>query len=407
VFPRISPVWGAILEYVGLDLVGESEQLLEEAVSLRRAIHSAPELGLELPATQGLIVNSLEALGLAVHKGERVSSVTTIIDGTEPGPTILLRADMDALPLKEDTGLDFASNVEGKMHACGHDAHVAMLLAAAQLLVRHRGELSGRVVLMFQPGEEGFAGARSMIEEGLLERYGSIDRAHALHITPVFDSGVIATRPGTLMASSDAFKVTVTGRGGHASTPADAVDPVPVACELVMALQAMVTRRVSVFDPGVLTIGSISAGTTTNVIPEKAVILGTIRAVSEATRAQILEGLSRVSEHVAAAHGCTSLIDQVAVSYPVTVNAESESERMLAVAERLLGADRRMRMPSPVMGAEDWSFVMQKLPGAMAFLGAKPAGDGPVAPNHSNRMMIDESAMAAGIALHAALALAG
>jgi amidohydrolase len=387
------------------NLVQESEQLLEDAVSLRRAIHVQPELGLELPATQSLIVESLEALGLQVHKGDQVSSVIATIEGTSPGPTVLLRADMDALPLNEDTGLDFSSRVGGQMHACGHDAHVAMLVGAAHLLVRHRKELPGRVVLMFQPGEEGFAGARHMIEEGLLERYGTIDRAHALHITPVFASGVIATRPGTLMASADSFKVTVTGRGGHASTPADALDPVPVACELVGALQSMVTRRVSVFDPGVLTVASVSAGTTTNVIPEKAVIMGTIRAVSEATRAVILEGLARVSEHVAAAHGCTSSVEELAVSYPVTINAQAESERMLQVAEDLLGADRSLQMPTPVMGAEDWSFILQKLSGAMAFLGAKPPGDGIVAPNHSNRMVIDETAMATGIALHAALAL--
>jgi amidohydrolase len=397
----------AILGTVAINLAEESEQVLEDAVSLRRALHCRPELGLELPATQQLVVDSLEALGLEVHKGERVSSVVATIEGETAGPTVLLRADMDALPLIEDTGLAFSSDVDGMMHACGHDAHVAMLVGAAKLLVRHREELPGRVVLMFQPGEEGFAGARHMIEEGLLERYGPIDRAHALHITPLFETGVIATRPGTLMASADAFKVTVTGRGGHASSPADALDPVPVACELVGALQSMVTRRVSVFDPGVLTVASVSAGTTTNVIPEKAVIMGTIRAVSEATRAVILEGLARVSEHVCAAHGCTSTIEQVAVSYPVTINSQAESERMLGVAEDLLGADRSLRMPSPVMGAEDWSFVLQKLSGAMAFLGAKPPGDGPVAPNHSNRMVIDESAMASGIALHAALALAG
>ncbi|MDA4133111.1 MAG: amidohydrolase, partial [Thaumarchaeota archaeon] len=213
---------------MAVDLVEESEQLLEDAVSLRRAIHAQPELGLELPLTQSLIADSLEALDLEVHKGERVSSLVATIEGGTPGPTVLLRADMDALPLNEDTGLDFSSGVAGRMHACGHDAHVAMLVGAAQLLVRHRNDLSGRVVLMFQPGEEGFAGARHMIEEGLLERYGTIDRAHALHITPIFASGVIATRPGTLMASADAFRVTVTGRGGHASTPADALDPVPV-----------------------------------------------------------------------------------------------------------------------------------------------------------------------------------
>jgi amidohydrolase len=221
----------------------------------------------------------------------------------------------------------------------------------------------------------------------------------------VIPAGMVATRGGALMASSDAFVLTVTGRGGHASTPSDALDPVPVACEIVGALQTMITRTVPVFDPGVLTVASISAGTTTNVIPETAVIRGTIRAVSEPTRVLVLQGLGRVAQHVAAAHGCTSRIDPVAVSYPVTVNDEAAAVRMLEVASELIGSDLTVAMPSPVMGAEDWSFVLQKLPGAMAFLGAQPPGDGPVAPNHSNRMVIEEKAMATGIAMHAALAL--
>jgi amidohydrolase len=207
------------------------------------------------------------------------------------------------------------------------------------------------------------------------------------------------------MASSDAFSVTVRGRGGHASRPEDALDPIPVACEIVGALQSMVTRRVPVFDPGVLTVSSIKAGTTSNVIPETAVILGTIRAVSNLTRSIILEGMNRVSQHVAAAHGCTVEIEQIAVSYPVTVNSEEGSERMLEVATALIGENRTVRMPAPIMGAEDWSFVLDKVPGAMAFLGAMPKGPGPVAGNHSNRMVIDEDAMATGIAIHAAIAL--
>jgi amidohydrolase len=387
-------------------LVAEAEELLGDAVVLRRALHENPEIGLDLPRTQQAVLAALDGLGLELNTGERVSSVVAVLEGAAPGPSTLLRADMDALPMTEDTGLEYSSRTEGAMHACGHDAHVAMLVQAARVLTERRSTLPGRVVFMFQPGEEGYAGARCMLEEGLIERHGPIDRAHALHITPLIPTGVIATRSGTFMASSDAFKVTVTGRGGHASTPADAVDPIPVACEIVGALQSMITRRVSVFDPAVLTVASITAGTTTNVIPETAVIQGTVRAVSDQSRATVLEGLDRVVQHVSAAHGCAATITPIAVSYPVTVNSGPDSERMLEVASSVFGDDRAVRMPSPVMGAEDWSFVLRQVPGAMAFLGARPPGDGPVAPNHSNRMTIDESAMSTGIALFVALALA-
>jgi hippurate hydrolase len=391
---------------VSATLIAEARELLGDAVVLRRAIHENPEIGLDLPATQRAVLASLDGLGLELHTGESVSSVVAVLEGASPGPTTLLRADMDALPMTEDTGLDFSSRTAGAMHACGHDAHVAMLVEAARMLADRRSRLPGRVVFMFQPGEEGYAGARFMLEEGLVERHGPIDRAHALHITPLIPSGAVATRSGTFMASSDAFVVVVTGRGGHASTPHDALDPIPVACEIVGALQSMITRRVSVFDPAVLTVASITAGTTSNVIPETAVIRGTVRAVSDQSRQTALDGLERVVEHVAAAHGCTATIAPMAVSYPVTVNSGPDADRMIEVASSMFGEERAVRLPSPVMGAEDWSFVLQRVPGAMAFLGARPPGDGPVAPNHSNRMIIDEDAMSTGIALHVALALA-
>ncbi len=208
-----------------------------------------------------------------------------------------------------------------------------------------------------------------------------------------------------MMASADAFEMTITGKGGHASMPHDAVDPVPVACELVMALQSMITRRVSVFDPAVLTIASISTGTTNNVIPERAVLQGTIRATSEGARRIALDGLARVAEHVCAAHLCEVSSSWI-MDYPVTINSEEAAERTLKVAGELLGPARVLRMPTPVMGAEDWSYVLQKVPGNMAFLGAAPAGVATPAPNHSNRMMIDETAMVTGIALHVAMATA-
>jgi amidohydrolase len=386
-------------------LLDEAEGGLPEAVALRRRLHAHPELGLELPLTQRAVLEALDGLGLEISVGERTTSVTAVLDGDRPGPTTLLRGDMDALPMPEDTDLPFSSEVDGVMHACGHDAHVAMLAGAVRLLAARRHALAGRVVFMFQPGEEGFAGARLMLEEGLLERAGPVDRAFAIHITPLFPTGSVATRAGTLMASADSFTVTVTGRGGHASMPHDAVDPVPVACEIVTALQAMVTRRLPAFDPAVVTVASIRAGTTSNVIAERAVLEGTVRAVSESSREIALEGVRRVVEHVAAAHLCSAEVDVTEVGYPVTVNDEAAADRALRVATALVGPEHTLRMPTPVMGAEDWSFVLQRVPGSMVFLGAAPVGVDRPAPNHSNRMVIDEAAMATGIALLAAMAL--
>jgi hippurate hydrolase len=388
------------------DLVTEASSLVDDAVELRRRIHQHPEIGLDLPVTQEAVLDALDGLGLDLATGAGTTSVIATLEGDRPGPTTLLRADMDALEMPEDTGLEFASGVDGKMHACGHDAHVAMLVGAARLLTAHRSELGGRVVLMFQPGEEGYGGARVMLSEGLLSAYGAVDRAFAIHITPVIQSGLVACRGGTMLASCDEFQIKVIGQGGHASMPHDATDPVPVACEIVTAIQAMVTRTVPAFDPAVVTVTRIEAGTAFNVIPETVTCDGTIRSVSDRSRDRAIDGLRRVAEHVAAAHGCQAEVDLIDDRhYPVTVNDPGAADRTLAVAQGLIGPERVLRMPSPVMGAEDWSYVLQQVPGSMAFLGAAPPGVAHPAPNHSNRMVIDEPAMATGIALHAAMAL--
>jgi hippurate hydrolase len=281
-----------------------------------------------------------------------------------------------------------------------------MLAGAARLLHARRAELAGRVVFMFQPGEESYGGAKVMLDEGLLERHGPLQRAFAVHVTPMLPAGCVATRGGTLMASADELQITVTGEGGHASMPHDAVDPVPVACEIVTALQTMITRRIPVFDPGVLTVSRVQAGTTSNVIPHAAVLEGTVRAVSEASRSKVIEGARHVAEHVAAAHRCRAELRLLSGSYPVTVNDDESAALTLGLAGALFGADRALPMPTPVMGAEDWSYVLQQVTGAMAFLGAAPAGVEHPAPNHSDRFLIEETAMSTGIALHAAVALA-
>ena len=376
---------------------------MDDAVALRRHLHRRPELGLDLPDTQAAVVEALDGLGMAVTTGTSTTSVVAVMDGERPGPTLLLRADMDALPMHEDTGLDYASERDDAMHACGHDAHVAMLVGAARVLHERRGELAGRIAFAFQPGEEGHHGARHMLEEGLLDGDGAPSAAFAIHITPTIPSGWIATRPGPFMASADVLRITVRGRGGHASMPHQAVDPIPVACEIVGAIQSMVTRRVDAFDPAVVTIAKIQSGTTSNVIPESAELTGTIRTVSEHTRNQVLDGLRQLAGGIAGAHGADAEVE-VEEGYPVTVNDEDFAAFASDVAREVVGDACTVRMPSPVMGAEDFSYVLQRVPGAMVFLGASP-GRGPAAPNHSNRMVLDEGAMAAGIAMHTAVAL--
>ena len=391
------------------DVLAAAAAVLDDVVALRRDLHRRPELGLHLPVTQSRVLEALDGLPLTISTGERQSSIVADLDGGRPGPTILLRGDMDALPMREDTGLDFASEVEGAMHACGHDAHTAMLAGAARVLADRRGELAGRVRFFFQPGEEGHGGARIALEDGLLgatDGGEEVSWAFAIHQSPSIPSGVIATRGGPIMASADEFHVTLRGRAGHASMPHHANDPIPVACEIVQALQTWVTRRVDAFTPAVVTVARIRAGSTTNVIPDTARLDGTIRTVSRRVRDDAHAAVHRIAEHVAAAHDMTADVG-IAVGYPVTVNDGAAAEDVLATARWLVGDDLAVAMPSPVMGAEDFSYLTEKVPGAMAFLGTRPGGARPaeVAPNHSNLMVLDEGAMATGVALYAATAL--
>ena len=385
-------------------LLDEAKQLLPELVALRRAIHAEPELGLALPKTREKVLERLEALPLEIETHTRSSAVVATLRGAKPGRSILLRADMDALPMPEDTGLPFASKSPGVMHACGHDAHTAMLVGAAHLLAARRAEVRGSVVFMFQPGEEGHAGARVMLEEGLLEREPKPEAAFALHVAPEFRPGMIATRGGTLLASADVFEITVRGKGGHASMPHLCRDPIPGACAIVSALQTFVTRSIAATDPAVITVTMLRAGTTNNVIPETATLTGTIRAHSEAAREKAHEGVHRVADGVARAHGVEADVKLVP-GYPVTVNDGDFDGFVQSVARELLGERSVVELPAPFMGAEDFSFVLQQVTGSMAVIGMRPPGADAPAPCHSNRMKIDESGIAHGAALHAAVAL--
>jgi len=395
-------------------LRAEARDLLDEMTQLRRRLHQWPEIGNHLPLTREAVLESIEGLPLDLTLHESTSGIAAMLTCGKPGPTILLRGDMDALPMPEDTGLDFSSKVDNAMHACGHDTHTSMLVGAARLLAARADDLAGRVLFMFQPGEEGHHGARYMLDEGLLDvgahpldgSPSPVTGAFALHITSSSPVGYVATRSGPCMASSDTFSITVTGRGGHASEPHRALDPIPVACEIVQALQLMVTRRIDVFDPTIVTVSRITAGTTSNVIPETAEILGTIRAVSERTRSKVHDGIRRVAEGVAAAHDAGVDV-HVNLGYPVTVNGASFTDVSMDVARTVVGNDKVVRLPHPVMGAEDFSYVIEQVPGTMMFLGATPADRNlaNAAPNHSNRVYFDEQAMVDGAAIYAAVAM--
>ena len=394
-------------------VIDQAAGLLDDARSVRRDLHRWPEVGLDLPKTKDRVLEALDGLPLDITLHTTTSGIAALLTGDKPGPTVMLRGDMDALPMPEDTGLDYASQVDNVMHACGHDTHVAMLAGAARMLSERKSSIPGRVLFMFQPGEEGYGGAEYMLDEGLLDvppladgTPSPVSAAYAIHITSSMPAGMIGTKGGSVMASSDTFDIVITGKGGHASEPFRTFDPVPVACEVVQAIQAMVTRRFDIFDPTVVTVTRLIAGTAYNVIPEAARIQGTIRAISAKTRTSVHESIQRVADGVASAHGCNAETS-VNLGYPVTVNDPPSADFALDVAESIVGDKLVARMPNPVMGAEDFSYVLEKLPGAMVFLGGTPHNKDPrtAAPNHSNRVMFEEDAMTTGMALYSSLAL--
>ena len=373
-----------------------AQEIAPDLVALRRDLHRNPEIGLDLPDTQRRVLEALEGLDLEVSTGTGLSSVVAVLRGRAPGagegPVVLLRGDMDALPVLEEADVDYRSEREGAMHACGHDLHVAGLVGAARILGAMRDELAGDVVLMFQPGEEGPGGAEPMIEEGLLEAAGRpVDAAYAVHVTSAqYPLGQWFARPRELMASADTVSIKVTGAGGHGSEPHRALDPVPVLCEIVLALQTMVTRTFDAFDSVVLTVGRVTAGTKDNIIPDSGDLAATLRTFSAETRATAVAAIERVAHGVAAAHGMTAEVG-FSESYPATVNDEAEYDVALEAVTALFGAERYTEMPNPEMGSEDMSFVMERVPGAYLFVSACPAEDFDAAPdNHSPRAVFDD-----------------
>ncbi|MEU4512858.1 M20 family metallopeptidase [Nonomuraea wenchangensis] len=390
-----------------MSFMESAQDMRDELVQLRHSLHTTPELGLHLPRTQEKVLAALDGLPLEIRTGSALSSVTAVLRGGRPGPAVLLRGDMDALPVTEKNDLPFVSQLPGQMHACGHDLHTAMLAGAAHLLSARREELAGDVIFMFQPGEEGHEGAKYMIEEGVLEAAGERPvAAYGMHVvSSMLPNALFASRPGPIMAAADVFCVTVKGRGGHGSSPHRALDPIQAGCAMVTALQTMVTRTFDVFDPVVVTVGSFHGGSADNVIPDEARFEATVRTFSKENRTLVKRRLVELVEGIAAAHGMTAETS-FGMGYPVTVNDQDEAGFVGRTADELFGPGRYFVAPQPVMGSEDFSYVLERVPGAFVFLGACPPDlDPATAPyNHSPEARFDDAVLADGAALYASLA---
>ncbi|SEF34574.1 hippurate hydrolase [Amycolatopsis pretoriensis] len=389
-----------------MTLRSDAADLLDDLVALRRDLHRIPEIGLHLPRTQERVLTALDGLPLELSLGKNLSSITGVLRGGKPGGTVLLRGDMDALPVTENSGEEFSSTLDGAMHACGHDLHTAGLVGAARLLAARREELAGDVVFMFQPGEEGWDGAGRMIEEGVLTASGKhVDAAYGLHVSAAsYAKGHFVARPGTLMAASGALEVRVLGDGGHGSSPHDARDPIPAACEMVTALQTMVTRTFDVFDPVVITVGSFHAGTRRNIIPDDAKFEATLRSFSPEVAARVGERAVQVCQGIAQAHGLDIEVTYEP-EYPATVNDAAAYDFVADTIRDVFGEERFTEMADPITGSEDFSRVLERVPGAYLFLGACPTDPESAPDNHSPRARFDDSVLGDGAALLAELAV--
>ena len=376
------------------------ERLISDVVAFRRDFHMHPELAFEEHRTSGIIADRLRTLGYNVHTGIAGTGVVGVLRGNKPGRTIMLRADMDALPIEEENDHAYRSQSTGKMHACGHDGHVAILLGAAELIAADRERLPGTTCLVFQPAEEGHGGARVMVEEGLIERF-SIERAYGLHLNAKYQTGVVGVREGPFYASSDSIEIDVLGKGGHGSAPHDAIDPIYTAANFITSVQQVVSRHVDPLEPAVVTIASIHGGTIHNVIPRTVRMLGTVRAFSDDVRNAMPERIERVLKSCCDAMGAEYDFKYL-WRYPVTSNDEHQARYVRALAERIIG-EQRVVTAEKLTGAEDFSFFAQRVPACFFTVGASTNPDS-ASPHHSSTFEIDETALATGVSMMAALA---
>ncbi len=373
------------------------ENFGEKIVALRRDIHREPELGFDTDRTAEKVLAALDGLPLDIETGVARNGIVATLRGAGEGPTVALRADMDALPIQEETDLPFASETEGRMHACGHDGHTSMLVGAAHVLSEMRDRLGGTVKFVFQPAEEGGGGGRVMVDEGVADDISSI---FALHLWPGLPFGKVATKAGSIMAAADAFEMEITGSGGHGAMPHLAADAVVIAAQVVTTLQTVVSREVDPVKPAVLTVGEIGAGTAFNIIPEKAHLGGTVRTLDPDLRESMPGRIEALARGVAKGMRGDANLDYT-FSYPVTVNDEGAADRVLGVAENLFGAESVLELPNPSMGGEDFAFFLEKVPGAFIWLGVGEDVSG----LHTPQFAFDEEVLPRGSALLAALAL--
>ncbi len=385
------------------DLKAEAEDLGSDLVTWRRELHRHPELGFEEQRTAEFVATRLGRLGLEVRTGVGVTGVVGLLRAAQPeGPAVLLRADMDALPIQEVGGREYGSAIDGRMHACGHDGHTSMLLGAATLLVRRRDALRRDVVFCFQPAEEGKGGAERMIADGVLD-WVETGSAYALHLWTPFAHGTVHVRSGPIMAAQDEFSARILGQGGHGAQPHLAVDPIVAAAQAVNALQTVVSRNVDPLQAAVVTVGSLHAGRATNAIPEQALLEGTLRSFDDGVRRQLRERVPAVLEAAAQAAGC-KLEFELRPGYPAVINHASSVEAVRQVAGAAFGP-ANVHEPAPLTAAEDFAYFLQKRPGAFVLVGAGNAERGISAPHHSPEFDIDESVLPLGAELLARLAL--
>jgi carboxypeptidase Ss1 len=387
-----------------MDFLAEAKAVEPEMIKTRRAIHQRPELSYHEVATAKLVADRLESLGIKVRRGVGGTGVVGVLMGAKKGRVVGLRADMDALPVDETSDVEFRSRVKGVMHACGHDTHVAMLLAAARILSEHKDELHGTVKFLFQPAEEngGRGGAKPMIEDGAMKD-PKIDYVFGLHIDDEYSSGELAVRPGAVMAAPDSFKIRVVGKGGHGAYPHETVDPIYIAGQVILALQGVSGRMIDPVQPFVVSVCSVHAGTKDNIIPDEALLEGTIRTLDKDTRKKAKSKVGDVASAVAGAFGGRAEVSFMEDAYPVTYNDPRATEKVAEVLKRIPGA--KVKLAEQVLGGEDFSRFLEEAPGTFYFLGTRNEAKGCVHPAHSSKFKVDEDILKLGAASLALLAM--
>lgn len=376
------------------DFRQEAEIIFDELVRYRRDFHRHPELGFQETRTAGIVAESLSSMGLKVQAGIGKTGVIGLIDGVRDGPTVLLRFDMDALPVKEENEVDYASQTTGLMHACGHDGHMAVGLGVARVLAGYQNQMAGRVKFLFQPAEEGLGGALAVMADRALEN-PKPDVAMALHLWNNIPFGQIRVTTGPAMAASSIFTLTVKGKGGHGAAPHKSVDPILAAAHIVAALQSIVSRNVDPLQSVVVTVGQISAGTTFNVIPEEAELKGTVRSYNNELHRLAYRRILEMAQNMAAAFRCTATMETVAI-VPAVVNASEPAAAVREAATAIVGEENVIA--GQTMEAEDMGFILEEVPGCYFFIGSANDEIGLNYPHHHPRFDFDERAMIYGVA---------